>query len=59
MGDYPTKELLTRMLALERMKKLSEMVQEAKAKHDYASARMFNEERELLKRQFMKVVRDD
>jgi hypothetical protein len=57
MGDYPTQELLTRMLALERMKKLSDMIAEAKSVHDYPSARMYMEEREGLKKEFLKVVK--
>jgi hypothetical protein len=56
MADYETTEQLTRMLALERMKKLSDMYLEALQSYDTATARMYNDERVALAKEFLKIV---
>jgi hypothetical protein len=56
MADYDTTETLTRMLALERMKKLSDMTMDALMNMDPASARMYSEERKHLAKEFLKEV---
>jgi hypothetical protein len=56
MADYDTTEQLTRMLAIERMKKLSDMTLEALQNYDPASARMYSEERKHLAKEFLKEV---
>ena len=56
MADYDTTETLTRMLALERMKKLSDLHLEALQNFDPASARLFDNERKGLAKQFLKLV---
>jgi hypothetical protein len=44
------------MLAFERMKKLSDMYLEALQNYDPASARLYNEERVALAKEFIKLV---
>lgn len=57
MPDYSLNELLTRTLALERLKHLSDMYMAAKVHNDPAMARHVDQERQELKMEFLKVVK--
>jgi hypothetical protein len=49
--------MLTRLLALERMEKLSDAYIEAASNYDPASMRAIDEERKDIKKQYFKVVK--
>lgn len=57
MPDYSLNETLTRTLTLERLKWLSDAWMSAKMHNDPASARMIDQERQELKKQFLKVIK--
>jgi len=56
MADYSVQETLERVLALERMKKLSDQVREAKAKMDMGLMLALMRERKEIKDKYFKVV---
>lgn len=55
--DYPITEMLTRTIALERMKHLADEYYAATQRADIGLMSAINREREELKRQFFKVVK--
>lgn len=57
MGDYSITEMLTRTIALERLKHLSDEHYAATQRADIGLMSAINREREELKRQFFKVVK--
>lgn len=56
-NPYPPTEMITRLLALERMQKLSDAYLEASQEYDPATMRMVDEERKELKKKYLKVVK--
>ena len=57
MADYETDEMLTRLLAIERLKKLSDLYMDAAIAQDGWTMKQINQEREELKRKYLKVVK--
>lgn len=56
MGDYPITEMLTRTIALERLKELSRLYLSAAYDMDAPTMRMIDEERKYIRDQYLKTV---
>lgn len=56
-NDYTINEQLTRAIALDRLKHLSDVYLEAKERNDPATMRLVTEERQAIRNEFLKVVK--